>query len=157
LGRGGAVMIPVFNEGREGLEKLNAEFDASGALMSEEFVKDADAAGDAIDKLKFVSQGLKSRIALAVLPTFTAWVDKIRGVASGVIKWTKETYAIQSALAAFGAIGAFAFFRLALGAGRLLGLVSGAKGLVGNLLGLGKLAGILAILTALYLIFDDLY
>lgn len=49
FGREGAALVPVLSQGREGIAKLNEQFDALGGGMSDEFVQAADKAGDTIE------------------------------------------------------------------------------------------------------------
>jgi hypothetical protein len=152
FGRQGAALLPILGKGREELEATLAEFEALGGGMSEDFVKAADDAGDSLTRLRLVTQGIKSQVALAVLPTFTHFVGKLTELGVQARKYAKDTNVVQTALAAFGAAGVFAFARMAWGLGKFLGLTSG-----GGLLSVLKLGATGALLLGLYVIFDDLF
>ncbi len=63
----GSKLIPMLNNGGQGLEALSAEFESLGYLTNEQ-IDDLDAFEDAIDKLKYQFTLLKNEIGVALLP-----------------------------------------------------------------------------------------
>ncbi len=68
FGRSGMRLIPVLNEGRDGLRRLMLEARALGIELSDETVKAADDVGDNIDKLKLATEGFVNTLAGQLLP-----------------------------------------------------------------------------------------
>jgi len=82
LGRSGAGMIPVLNEGREGLAKLRQEFKDSGAEISGESAQAFAKFNDDQDRLKNTITGVKRQLVTALLPA-------MQGVLTKVLEWVK--------------------------------------------------------------------
>lgn len=72
-----ASLIPLLNDGGEGLAALSAEFRTFN-YMSEEEVQALDAFEDVIDKLKYQFDTIKNRIGVALLPTMQALADVVQ-------------------------------------------------------------------------------
>lgn len=160
LGRAGARMVPILRGGREELSKVFNEFGQLGGAMSGEFVTAADAAGDEVDRMKLAMTGLKSQIAINVLPTFTGLTSKFKETIVDGQKFNKQTYVAQEGLVALTGLGI-------LGTARGLGDLAKQfkytekEGLAGFADGIGKMskamfkAGIP--ILAIYLALDELY
>lgn len=158
FGKQGAAMIPLLKQGKEELAKLGEEFDLLGGGMQEDFVKAADDAGDEIDKLKFAAQGLKSRLAVAVLPTITEFAKKFQGMAIYAIKLTKETNIVKEALALLGVVSAVMAAKSALHWAKFFGIFpSGNAGIVKTLAQLRTIGVIIGLVAGLVLVFEDLW
>ncbi len=90
FGKQGADLIPLLNEGSDGLAKLKAEADALGIVLSQETATAAEELNDNISRLKTVGEGLSTQLAAAMLPAMAsvaqAMVDlsKNSGVMNGV-------------------------------------------------------------------------
>lgn len=87
FGKTGAELIPVLNEGREGLEKLKEEFRASGAEISGDAAQAFAKFNDDQDRLKNTIQGLKVQLVTALLPT-------LQKVLTRVLEWVKANRAL---------------------------------------------------------------
>jgi hypothetical protein len=53
LGRGGAKLLPIFNEGREGLARFADTAERAGLILGDDFIDAADRASDAIATMQF--------------------------------------------------------------------------------------------------------
>lgn len=158
FGKQGAALIPLLKEGSGGLREMYDEFQALGGGMQDDFIKQADKAGDEIDKLKFAMTGLKSRIAVAVLPSVIDFTKKLQSVAVYAIKLTKETNIVKEGLALLGAVGAVAGLKAALGWAKFFGIFpKGNAGILKTLASMGYIGLIIAAVAALALIFEDLF
>lgn len=157
FGRSGAELLPTLKGGSKALGEMFAEYERLGGGLSEDFIKAADDAGDELDKLKFTMTGLKSQIALVVLPIVTAGAKKFSEWTASLRKLAHETNIVKVGLMALAGGGAVT----AIGAmGKLaaaFGLVSKGGGLGSMLLGLGKLGLIVGAIALLVLVFEDLY
>ncbi len=70
FGKAGNDLIPMLNEGREGIEALGAEASAMGIVLSDQVAKDAAAFNDNLDKARATVGGMVSRVTAEMLPTF---------------------------------------------------------------------------------------
>lgn len=71
FGRSGADLIPLLNEGSEGIKRMRQEYRDLGGVIAEQDTKDLEAFGDATDKLDVAVGGLKKQIAVALLPVLS--------------------------------------------------------------------------------------
>lgn len=152
FGRGGAAMIPVLSEGREKVEELFNEFDVLGGGMSKEFTEAANQAEHSTKKLKFALQGLKSRIAVELIPGAKALTDRIVKWVVGFIDLAKKTNVLKTSIIA---LKLTTFVLIISKIAKMMGMAEG--GVVGFIKSLIKLGPIALLALALYLIFDDLY
>ncbi len=77
FGRSGARLIPFLNEGRAGLERLTAEAERLGLVISTETAVAAEALNDNITRLKRNFTGLSNELAAAVVPGLNEFVVRI--------------------------------------------------------------------------------
>ena len=77
FGRSGARLIPFLNEGRAGLERLTAEAERLGLVISTETAVAAEALNDNITRLKRNFTGLSNELAAAVVPALNEYVVRI--------------------------------------------------------------------------------
>lgn len=124
FGKGGAALLPMLNQGREGIAKLREEAVKLGLVMSTEDAAAADAFDDSIQRVRMQVMRLVGSIGASLVPVLEnfgqwlsnaiprlrAWVDEHRG-------WI--VLAARAALAAVG-LGA-ALWTL----GKMVMLVSG--------------------------------
>lgn len=158
FGKQGAALIPLLKQGSGELANLREEFYELGGGMQEDFIKMADKAGDELDRLKFAMTGLKSRIAVAVLPTVTDFAKHLQRIAVFAIKLTKETHIVKEGLAILGVIGAAAGLKTALAWGKVFGLFpKGNMGILQMLASLGWIGVAIAAVVGLGLVFEDLW
>lgn len=88
----GPALVPYLNQGREGIEKLNAEALKFGLIITKDVAEAADQFGDKMDMMKGIVQGMGTQIAAGLLPTLSRMQESLLGVANdgtkmeGVIK-----------------------------------------------------------------------
>ena len=68
FGRGGVELIPLINEGRDGIRELRDEFVALGGQLSGEQTQAAEDAKDAINELTTAFGALRTELAIGVAP-----------------------------------------------------------------------------------------
>lgn len=68
FGRGFTEITPLVAEGKDGLKNFADEARNAGLVMSEQGIKDADAFGDAMDKLQRQFEAAGQQIGLAFMP-----------------------------------------------------------------------------------------
>ncbi len=158
FGKQGAALLPLLKQGSSELAKMGEEFTELGGGMNDNFISMADKAGDEIDKLKFAFQGLKSRIAVEVLPTITEWAQKLQKGVVVVQRLTHETHIVRDALVLLGFVGTAAAAKTAIGWAKVFGLFpKGNAGIAKTLLSMGYLGAIIAVVAGLALVFEDLW
>jgi len=79
LGRGGLELIPLFNQGEEGLQKFLDRIDELGGGLSAKALANLEQYSRSTKEFDFAILGLKSRLAVELIPKLTdliTWVTK---------------------------------------------------------------------------------
>ena len=100
-------------------------------------------------------KGLKSTIALSMIPGFRAITNHMQGYVVGAIKLSKETNIVKTAMAAMGVVGAMKTVGPLVKIAKTLGLVQSSVG--GTVFSILKIGAAAAVVRALYLVFDELF
>src|SRR5579859_3064902 len=91
FGRSGSDLLPVLDEGKQGLEGLMAAGKASGAVMSDQQVNAAHQAFLAHKQFDQAIAGVTNRLSVGLLPAMTAGFGFITGTAipavSSIVGW----------------------------------------------------------------------
>lgn len=82
LGKSGAELIPLLNEGGDGIAKLRQEFVDLGGQIDEETAKSLEEFGDQTDKVKTALIGVRNDAVKAILP-------ELKKMATTLIAWIK--------------------------------------------------------------------
>lgn len=80
LGKSGASMVPLLSQGSEAVAALKQEAFDLGLVLSGDALDAGGKFNDEMDRLTAVGNGLKFSIGGALLPLFTEWVTKFRGI-----------------------------------------------------------------------------
>ncbi len=91
LGRSGAKLIPLFNEGSEGIRKMTEEAQRLGIVLTKEQAAIAENFNDELLRSKSVLIGVRNQIAVRLLPVITRNLEKFRA-------WAMESDNLQRAL-----------------------------------------------------------
>ncbi len=108
FGRSYADLIPLINEGPEGLAKLRAEFEKLGGAFSPEFIKQAQEYGDNIDRIQYGIKGLAKKAIGPLLPYLLELTRNSIEVVQSLVSWVKRTKIIQASLIGLTAKGVMA-------------------------------------------------
>jgi len=100
FGRAGAQLLPFFDEGSAGLERLRARFEELGGVMGDDFFEDAEAAQDAMADWDVAMTSIRSSIVVSVLPAITRVVTTIAEWTATVRQALARSSAMQVALGA---------------------------------------------------------
>lgn len=140
FGKSGAKLLPLFNQGAEGIAKLRAEVQDLGGGFSPDFAKRSEDMNDAITRLNLAWLSFKVRVGGLVIPTIERFVVVATKVTSAVTKWADKTKILseQSNLAAGAAV------------------VLGAAFLVAGLKAIAPWLPMLALFAGLILLVDEL-
>lgn len=126
FGKGGAELIPLLAMGAKGIHKLTEEARDLGGGLEEETIEAAGEMEQSAKRLDFAFLGLKSRIAVAVLPILSSLTEKLIHGVIWLQKAAKHTNFFQGLLVALGGAGL----------GGILKILGGFRGLLSIL---GKL------------------
>mgnify|MGYP002776344924 FL=1 len=100
FGKSGAKLVPVLNQGADGLAKMRQEGEALGAVIDGKLAKQAGEFNDNLDRLKTVSAAAGIAIASELLP----WLTKL---SEEFLIGVKNSDGFLNALNAFGTINPF--------------------------------------------------
>ena len=121
FGKSGQEMIPLLNQGREGIEKLRLEAEQLGAIYSGSLAKDAADFNDNLTKLKLSSEAAAIAVGGPLLKSLVAITNQI-------LEAKKEGGLLNAVLVAIG--GGFA---RTLGADEIGQAQSRARGAIGEM------------------------
>lgn len=82
FGRAGAQLIPLLNEGRDGVNKLKEEFTSLGGEISGEQAKAFEEYNDTIFRIKTTLIGFRNQAVIALLPM-------LKKITKGMFTWIK--------------------------------------------------------------------
>lgn len=85
----GRELIPLLNQGAEGLRKAREEAVAFGLVISTETGKQAEEFNDNLKRLGSIPQGIANTIATTILP-------KLVEITNGMVEWAKENRVVQN-------------------------------------------------------------
>lgn len=111
FGEDGRRMLDVLHSGPGGLAALRDEMDALGGV-SEEAAQASREYTMAQTRLTTAGDGLRSVLAVSVLPALTWMVTKAKDLAVGLIKLTKGTYLVKVAMGLLAVAGVAAGLKL---------------------------------------------
>ena len=81
FGKAGFKLLPFFQEGSEGIQKLIAEGKDIGAVMGEEATADAVALADAMNRMKTSASNVSNVFLSSLAPSITSVLDGITSLA----------------------------------------------------------------------------
>lgn len=84
FGKSGAELIPLLNGGREELEKLFAEAEGAGLIISPEQQKAGEEFNDQLTRVRSAIRGIAFAMGRAMLPAFKRFADIALAAAKGV-------------------------------------------------------------------------
>jgi len=157
FGRSGAELLPFLQQGSDAVREMGKEFELLGGGMNKDFLEQADKAGDEIYRMKFAFGGLKTQLALGILPALNGVLTKFTRFVAYVRNVVKETHIAKYAFQLFGAIAAASGVKAALGIAKVLNIVPKGAGFWRSVLGLGVWGLVLAAVVALALVLEDLW
>lgn len=117
FGKSGAKLIPLFDQGAEGIAKMRAEVEELGGGFSPDFAKRSEAMNDAITRLNMAWLSFKVRVGGLAIPLIERFTVLATKVTAKVTKWVDQTGILgeKSNLAAAAAVVlGVAFFRAGL-------------------------------------------
>lgn len=144
FGKSGAALLPMLQNGAEGIDMLVAEADALGVIMSGEDANAAAVLGDSIDKVSISAGSLVNTIAAQLAPAFTAVLAVMTYLITTARDWIAANQGVVLTIAAVAAVVGVLGAGLVTAAGVAYGL-SVAIGVVGTVASaVGSIMSILA-------------
>ena len=80
FGRAGTQLIPLFEEGRAGIERLGDELAATGNIMSEDMVRSAAQVNDQLNVMQKVASGLAYQAGSVLVPALGEVLDAVTDI-----------------------------------------------------------------------------
>jgi len=159
--RMGSKIIPLLNDGGEGLKALGEQFEAMGYL-SEETVNDLDAFEDTMDRIKYQFGLVKNEIGASFLPLMEAMANTIETRVVPVFQRLRDFFQgltmdqqklILGILTFTAALAPVLLIvgKLTSGVGSMIGVIAKLGASLGGLgVSLGPIAAIAAVFALLY-------
>lgn len=159
--RMGSKIIPLLNNGGDGLKELGAQFEALGYL-SEDTVNDLDNFEDVMDRIKYQFTLVKNEIGASFLPLMQAMADTIETRVIPVFQRLRDFFQSLSLNQQKLIVGILTFTaalapvlliigKLTSGVGSMIGMVAKLAASFGSMgLALGPIAAIAALFAILY-------
>lgn len=108
FGRSGMDLIPLLNEGREGLARQLAEAEKLGVVFTDKTAAGSDAFNDSLTTLKASLAGATQQFAVQIMPILTEFATGVADVVSKVTDWIKENPQLAKTIGTVGlALGGF--------------------------------------------------
>lgn len=104
FGRSGMDLIPMLNEGRDGLSKLFAEADRLGVVFTSKTAAASDAFNDSLTTLKTSLAGMTQQIAVQIMPALTGFVTAVSNVVAKVTEWAQAHPGLVKTIGEFGLV-----------------------------------------------------
>lgn len=156
FGKSGQKLIPLLNEGSDGIMALQDEARSLGLEMSGDAANSAAALTDAMNRLKRASGAIAIVMGEAVAPILTEVIGPVVGITKAVVGWMKENKGLVATVFLVGAslmgIGAAIS---ALGVAAMTG--AAGMGLLGSVMGFLVSGPVLAIAATLAAIGAGVY
>lgn len=106
FGRQGARLIPLLNKGSDGIQELHKDFEELGGGFRPEAIERAAEFEKQTARLSVAFDGLKSRLAVALLPRITQLLETSSKLAAAFGNWAEGTTLLNSAVSSLAtAIG----------------------------------------------------
>jgi hypothetical protein len=89
FGKSGAKMIPLLNEGKDGLADMRAEAEELGLVISADTTKSAEEFNDTLTRIRAVATGLWRQAIAPLIPAMTSLLKRF-------LEWRKANAAIMA-------------------------------------------------------------
>lgn len=153
LGRGGAELLPLLQNGSGALRDMFKDVEDLGGGFNDAFVKEASEAWVYVVRLRMAVRALAVQITHALLPGMERWAYRITKFVKDLAIVGQKTLAFRTGLMVLIPV------LTALGAKLLLMTRIGGQAWAWLKLAVAspQLIALVAIITTLYMVFDDLY
>lgn len=120
FGKAGAELIPLLNEGADGIDELKKRAAELGIVLDGSTTKQAEAFGDAMDEIFLAGKGIVTQITIGMLPAFQQMARTFADSAKAGTEWRTIGNAIGNTLkfivsAGIGVVAVFEALGTAIG------------------------------------------
>jgi len=77
FGRAGSDILPIFDEGAEGIKRMKEEAVRMGATLTDEQIKKLDSYGDAIDRIKMGAKATAGALMVDMVEGMKSWWESV--------------------------------------------------------------------------------
>lgn len=105
FGKQYAVLMPLLNQGREGIAKLRAEFGELGGGFDDDFIKNAAEVKDETDRLGYAWKSFKVTIVGFVLPSIRTLLTATTSLVKPVLNLLRHSEALKTGMIALALKG----------------------------------------------------
>ena len=102
FGKAGAEMIPLLNQGKKGIEDAKKEAVELGVVLSKDTTDAAQEFNDNLKRMQFVTEGITTQIASAMLPS-------LKNLSANMVRVAKDTESWKSVGVAIGDVLVWVF------------------------------------------------
>lgn len=106
LGADGRKLIPILQQGRGAFEALRGEVDALGGGLSDELIARSGEATAATARFNMALLGLRSRLAVMVMPALTRATDGLARIVAGMAEVAGKTKILEASAVVAGVAAA---------------------------------------------------
>lgn len=99
FGEAGVKLIPMLNEGADGVRSMLAELEELGGGISQEAIDASVQLTDETARMDLAMTSLKSTLALAIIPAMTWFTTKVKDTVVWIGKLVKETNVLKAVTA----------------------------------------------------------
>jgi hypothetical protein len=85
--RSGQVLIPMLNKGAKGLDALSEEMKRNGTILDDDAIAKSKIFNEKLRDMSEKFEGVKNKIAVAVMPAFTRLADRVLEITTRVTDW----------------------------------------------------------------------
>ena len=138
FGTSGAELLPLLNEGRDGLQGLYKTAEEVGNVLSDETLAAADKFGKSLDTVKLQTKGVMLQLGASLIPVLSEMRDRVSGVIGKVGDWLKanpELAATIGKVAARGSVLLLGLGALSFIFGTILSVIGKVRRVFGGLMG----------------------
>ncbi len=109
FGRAGTALLPMFEDGAEGLAAMRKEAHDLGVVFDADGAKSAAEFNDALQRLRTSFAGVQKVIAEQIIPILTPLIDRVTAIIKRVSEWAQRNPGLARVLVVVaGAIGVLA-------------------------------------------------
>ena len=108
FGRGGAALVPLLNQGREGIEQLEGQARKLGITFDEKTARAADAFNDQLNVLQQGVKGFTFQVGNALIPVLLGWSTWLESTGLKIAEFKSR---LESLGYAFIAVAKFSTFQ----------------------------------------------
>lgn len=97
MGDAGSRLIPLLNQGAQGLDAMRAEASSLGQVLADETIKQAQQFDAALKRASASAEGLKNVLGAALLPVANALTEAFTGIAGSLFETVQAEDTVRSA------------------------------------------------------------